>query len=410
VATTRRPRGTQAAATHQSAATHSASAPQLVAQLPAGPQTNPPQAWPGGGVPETLVQVPSLPGSAQDWQPPPQEASQQRPSAQAPEPHWLAAVQAEARALRGTQAPASQKSPATHSASAVQEVAQAPPGPHWKPPQLRPGGGVPETAVQAPAVPGRLQAWQAPPQAWSQQTPSEQVPEAHWLAAAQAAARATLGRQAPAWHQSPAAQSASAAQLVLQAVAPQANGAQALVEGAGQLPAPSQAAAAVAVPEAQEADRQLWAAPGKLQAATWLPSQLPPQAEPSLAQAERAPWGAPVTGLQVPTLPGRSQAWHWPPQAWLQQTPSAQAPVAHWLAAVQAPPLATLGRQAPAWHQSPAAQSASAAQLVLQAVAPQAKGAQAEVAGAGQLPAPSQLAAAVAVPEAQEAERQELAG
>ncbi len=60
-----------------------------------------------------------------------------------------------------------------------------------------------------------------------------------------------------------------------------------------------------------------------------LPLQLPPQEEPSLAQAERRPCGAPLTVVQVPTLPATSQAWHWLPQAELQQTPSTQLPAAH---------------------------------------------------------------------------------
>ena len=59
------------------------------------------------------------------------------------------------------------------------------------------------------------------------------------------------------------------------------------------------------------------------------PSQAPPHADPSDAQAARPPSGAPVTGEQVPTLPGTVQAWHWPPQAASQQTPSVQMPLAH---------------------------------------------------------------------------------
>jgi hypothetical protein len=68
------------------------------------------------------------------------------------------------------------------------------------------------------------------------------------------------------------------------------------------------------------------------------PSQLPPQAEPSLAQVVRAPCGAPFTAVQVPTLPRTSHAWHWPLQAALQQTPSTQMPPAHSPAPAQAVP------------------------------------------------------------------------
>jgi hypothetical protein len=59
------------------------------------------------------------------------------------------------------------------------------------------------------------------------------------------------------------------------------------------------------------------------------PSQLPPQALPSVAQAARLPCGAPATAVQVPTLPATSQAWHCPPQALLQQTPSTQLLALH---------------------------------------------------------------------------------
>jgi hypothetical protein len=56
---------------------------------------------------------------------------------------------------------------------------------------------------------------------------------------------------------------------------------------------------------------------------------MPPQAVPSVAQACRAPWGAPITATQAPLLPATSQAWHCPSQAWSQQTPSAQEAEPH---------------------------------------------------------------------------------
>jgi hypothetical protein len=140
------------------------------------------------------------------------------------------------------------------------------------------------------------------------------------------------------------------------------------------------------------------------------PSQVPPQAEPSVAQAGRAPWGAPVAEVQVPAEPATSQASHWPPHAPSQQTPSTQKPLAHWLAAPQAAPGASLGTQAPAWHQAPAAQASSARHAVLHAVGPQAKRSQAWVWGGGQAPAPSQEAADVAVPPVQEAARHPAVG
>jgi hypothetical protein len=143
-------------------------------------------------------------------------------------------------------------------------------------------------------------------------------------------------------------QSVSVEQVVLHAVAPQTYGLQEVVTGAGQAPAPSQLAAAVAVPLEQVAVRQLVVLLGYIQADVFEPSQLPPQSEPSLLHAVRDPWGVPVTATQVPTEPETSQAWHCPPQALLQHTPSTQLPLPHWLAAVQAPPLASFGTHAPA--------------------------------------------------------------
>ncbi len=68
------------------------------------------------------------------------------------------------------------------------------------------------------------------------------------------------------------------------------------------------------------------------------PSQAPPQALPSVVQAARAPCGAPTTSVHVPTEPSASQAWHCPPHAALQQTPSAQTPEWHSEAPPQAVP------------------------------------------------------------------------
>jgi hypothetical protein len=68
---------------------------------------------------------------------------------------------------------------------------------------------------------------------------------------------------------------------------------QVLVTTAGQEPAPSHNAAAVATPAVQLAPRHC--AAGYVQEAPLTPSQEPPQAEPSLAQAGRVPCGAPLT-------------------------------------------------------------------------------------------------------------------
>jgi len=195
--------------------------------------------------------------------------------------------------------------------------------PSQEPPQSEPSlehagrapCGLPETATHWPALPGTSQAWHWPSQAWLQQTPSAQLPFAHWLAAEQLAPSASFGTQTPAEHQSPATQSASIAQLPRQALAPHTYGAQACVCAAGQAPAPLQPAGRVAVPAAQLAPRQLVAAWGYAQAAGLAPSHAPPQKEPSVRHAARAPCGAPATAVHEPTLPGTSHAWHWPLQA-----------------------------------------------------------------------------------------------
>src|SRR5262249_40667102 len=122
-------------------------------------------------------------------------------------------------------------------------------------------------------------------------------------------------------------------------------GVQAVVDGAGQEPAPLQFALAVATPAAQLALRHCVV--GYEHAATSAPPHAPPHAEPSVAQAGRAPWGAPVTATHWPSEPATLQAWHWPPQAWLQQTPSTQLPLVHWFPAPQARPSAFFGTQAP---------------------------------------------------------------
>ena len=136
------------------------------------------------------------------------------------------------------------------------------------------------------------------------------------------------------------------------------------------------------------------------------PLQAPPQALPSVAQAARAPCGAPLTATHCPTLPGTSQAWHWPPQALLQHTPSAQLPFTHWLFPPQATPSAFFGTHAPALHQSPATQSPSTVQLVLHAVGPQTYGLQTVVPEAGHVPVPLHEAGLMAVPAEQVPPRQ----
>jgi hypothetical protein len=134
---------------------------------------------------------------------------------------------------------------------------------------------------------------------------------------------------------------------VKQAVGPQAYGAQAWVCWAGHAPAPSQLAARTPVPAAHEAARQGDDAPGYVHARLFVPLQVPPQAEPSVAHAPRPPTGAPMTGQHVPTWPPTLHASHWPEQAVPQHTPSTQLPDEHWFAAEQTVPLPSFGTQAP---------------------------------------------------------------
>ena len=56
-----------------------------------------------------------------------------------------------------------------------------------------------------------------------------------------------------------------------------------------------------------EASRQFVLRPGKVHAVTDTPSHVPPQG-PLPEHAMRMPWGAPVTGEQVPSEPITSHA------------------------------------------------------------------------------------------------------
>src|SRR5581483_6783531 len=111
-------------------------------------------------------------------------------------------------------------------------------------------------------------------------------------------------------------QSLSALQVALHAVAPQTYGEQVVVTAAGQLPVPVQFAAAVATPLVQLALRHEEVLGGNWQAPAWscVPSQKPLHTEPSPRQAVRPLCGWPVTGLQKPSTPATSHAWHWPVQ------------------------------------------------------------------------------------------------
>ncbi len=139
---------------------------------------------------------------------------------------------------------------------------------------------------------------------------------------------------------------------------------------AGHAAEPLHVAASVITPAEHVKARHSTAEPGYAHCAASLPSHAPPQALPSEAHACRDPWGAPATLVQVPTWPGTSQAWHCPPQAALQHTPSMHCPLAHWFAPAHEPPFASRGWQTPAAQNFPDTQSASEAQLPRHACAP----------------------------------------
>jgi hypothetical protein len=137
-----------------------------------------------------------------------------------------------------------------------------------------------------------------------------------------------------------------------------------------------------------------------------MPSHEPPQRLPSVAQAARAPRGAPVLGAQVPTVAPPLQASHCPSQALLQQTPSTQKALPHSSFEAQFSPGARFGTQTPTLQKFPTAQSVFVVQSPRQPWLPQAKGAQDWSARAGHAPWPSQTAIFVAIRSEHDASRQ----
>jgi hypothetical protein len=146
------------------------------------------------------VQVPGV--ASQASQPPPHGTSQQKPSAQLPDVHCAARVQAAPVASRATQVPpASQYWFAPQPASLAHPPGHAPrvPSQAWahtgSAPELPAG-----RTVQVPGLvaSGPLQTSQPPAQGASQQTPSTHTPERHWRAAVHAVPSACRETQAPA--------------------------------------------------------------------------------------------------------------------------------------------------------------------------------------------------------------------
>jgi hypothetical protein len=144
---------------------------------------------------------------------------------------------------------------------------------------------------------------------------------------------------------------------------------------AGQLPFPSQYAAAVKTPAVQLALRQPLLVGQRPHAPA--PSQVPVLEQSPLLRSlalQRAFGSAPPdeTIEQVPTLPETLQLLHRPPveaslHALSQQTPSVQNVLAHWLPAVQAAPLG-LRPHEPLMHALGAMQSLSVLQGTTQAL------------------------------------------
>jgi hypothetical protein len=130
-----------------------------------------------------------------------------------------------------------------------------------------------------------------------------------------------------------------------------------------------------------------------------VPAQgLPPSSALPPRHAARVPCGAPVTVVQVPTLPPTSHAWHCPVHPVLQHTPSTQTPLAHWPFVSHEVPLAAVVPHVPRLHVAGDAQSVFVAQVVTQLPFSHAYGAQLMDEGR-HVPAPLQRDVVVSLPE-----------
>ena len=138
-----------------------------------------------------------------------------------------------------------------------------------------------------------------------------------------------LGWHSPATHDAFAAHCASLLHVAAHTAPEHPPAPQESCTLAGQPPDPLHIAGSVITPAEHDRARHSTAAPGYAHWVASLPSQAPPQALPSESHTCRDPWGAPTTLAQLPTWPGTSHAWHCPPQAALQQTPSTHWPLPH---------------------------------------------------------------------------------
>jgi hypothetical protein len=269
------------------------------------------------------------------------------------------------------------------------------------------------TLAQVPC--GFAQLLHVPQLALAQQVPSTQLPEPHSLPEPQPVPSAFLP-QLPS-PQVPTEQSSSLLQVWRQALAAasQRNGAHDCIALAGQLPSPSQNAASESAlaPAGQAAARHTVLVPHFRQAPA--PLQLPSLPQLLSAEGAQPPWGSPPpegTLLQVPSDPGTAQLLQVWPQAVPQHTPSTQKPVVHSGPSLQLLPVGLVPQRPLAsqrlggWHWPLSLQELKQSVPSLL----QTKGAQAAVAPATQVPAPSQLDTSVRVPAVQEAERQGVPG
>jgi len=119
-------------------------------------------------------------------------------------------------------------------------------------------------ATMGPQVPfdplplmATLHAWQVPPHAWSQHTPSVQKPVAHWLAPPHTAPWPSLGTHDPALHHFVEPHIASVVQFEAQTAPAHGKGAHDVVVPALQFPDPSHVDALVSVPAVQEPARHV---------------------------------------------------------------------------------------------------------------------------------------------------------
>lgn len=156
------------------------------------------------------AQLPTEPARLQASQDPSHRALQQTPSAQKPEVHWLAAVQASpfGRVCVVTHAPLTHTRPPAQSAFVAQRPGHPASRPsHTKGEQEGSPGLPAATTVQVPTLPDTVHASQAAPHRALQQTPSTQKPEAHSASAVHGLPFGRTPTQTPPWHIAGGAQS-----------------------------------------------------------------------------------------------------------------------------------------------------------------------------------------------------------